>query len=151
MSTARIPFTSEDESAIRMLVGTMLFLLVINFAIGGFGLLGGCLSFLAVPSRLLIHPMAGVASVLTASCMFFYCAGMVGQGVLLVQTRSALERVVTTDTQDQALLGEAFAKLRLFFALEAVMFLLSMGLQCGAFLTQAFGPLAQLQQLGGGL
>lgn len=151
MTTARIPFSSADESAIRTLVGTMLFLLIVNFAVGGLGILGGCLSFLAVPTRLAIHPMAGVASLLTALCTLLYCIGMVGQGVLLVQTRTALEQVVQTDTRDQALLAEAFAKLRLFFGLEAVMFLLSMGLQCSGFLTQAFGPLAQLQHLGGGL
>ncbi len=151
MTTARIPFTSDDESAIRTLVGTMLFLLIVNFAFGGLGMLGGCLSFVGLPARMAFHPLAGVALLLTASCTFLYCAGMVGQGVLLVQIRSALERVVTTDTQDQALLAEAFAKLRLFFGLEAVMFLLSLGLQCGGFLTQAFGPVAQLQQMGGAL
>jgi hypothetical protein len=151
MTTARIPFSSDDESAIRMLVGTMLFLLVVNFVFGGLGLLAGCLSFLGVPGRMMLHPMAGVATVVTALSMVLYCVGMIGQGVLLVQARRALELVVTTDSQDQALLGEVFAKLRLFFGLEAVMFLLSMALQCGGFLTQAFGPVAQLQQLAGGL
>jgi hypothetical protein len=151
MSTARIPFSSDDESAIRTLVGAMLFLLVISSAWGGLGLLGGCLSFVGVPGRMMIHPMAGVVTLLTASCMFLCCARMIGQGVLLAQTRSALERDVTSDTNDQALLAEAFAKLRLFFGLEAVMFLLSLGLQCGGFLPQAFGPVQQLTQLGGGL
>lgn len=151
MSTARIPFSSDDENAIRMLVATMLFLLVVNFLVGGLGLLGGCISFVGVPARMALHPMAGVASIVTATCTFLYCAGMIGQGALLLQTRSALERVVTTDTHDQQLLGEAFAKLRLFFGLEALMFLLSLGLQCGGFLTQAFGPIQQIQQLGGAL
>lgn len=151
MTTARIPFTPADESAIRTLVGTMLFLMVVNFAVGGLGLLGGCLSFLAVPEQLAQHPGAGIGALLTATCTFLYCAGMVGQGALLLQTRSALEQVVTTDTRDQALLEEAFAKLRLFFALEAVLFLISMGLQCGGFLTQAFGLVGQLQHFEGGL
>jgi hypothetical protein len=151
MTTARIPFTQDDEGAIRTLVGTMLFLLILNFAFGGLGILGGCLSFVGVPGRMLMHPMAGVAALLTAFSLTLYCVGMVGQGVLLVQTRRALEQVVATDTQDQALLGEAFSRLRLFFLLEAVMFVLSILLQCGGLLTQAFGPIGQLHQLGGGL
>ena len=35
--TARIPFTPDDEGAIRTLMGTMLFLMVVNFAFGGLG------------------------------------------------------------------------------------------------------------------
>ncbi len=151
MTTARIPFTQDDENAIRTLAGTMLFLLILNFAFGGLGILGGCLSFIGVPGRMMLHPMAGAATLMTAFSLTLYCVGMIGQGVLLVQTRRALEQVVSTDTQDQALLAEAFAKLRLFFLLEAVMFVLSIGLQCGGLLTQAFSPLAQLHQLGGGL
>ncbi len=151
MTTARIPFTQDDESAIRTLAGTMLFLLILNFAFGGIGILGGCLSFVGVPGRMLIHPMAGVATFMIAFSVSFYCAGMIGQGVLLAQTRRALEQVVATDTQDQALLAEAFSKLRLFFLLEAVMFLLAIMAQCGGLLSQAFGPLGQLSQLGGGL
>lgn len=152
MTAARIPFTPDDESAIRTLVGTMLFLLVVNFIFGGLGILGGCLSFLGVPQQMAMHPMAGVGALLTALFTLLYCAGMVGQGALLFQTRRSLEQVVTTDTQDQALLADAFAKLRLFFLLEAVLFFVLMGLQCGGFLTQAFGPMAQLQQqFGGGM
>ena len=149
MSAARIPFTSDDESAIRTLVGTMLFLLIVNFVFGGLGILGGCMSFLGVPAQMTMHPLAGVGALLTALMILLSCAGMIGQGALLLQTRRSLEQVVTTDTQDQALLADAFAKLRLFFLLEAVLFLVAMGLQCGGFLTQAFGPMAQMQQLGG--
>ena len=140
MTAARIPFSPEDESAIRTLVGTMMFLLIVNFVFGGLGVLGGCLSFLGVPQQMSMHPMAGVGALITALMMLIYSAGMIGQGAILFQTRKSLEQVVTTDTQDQALLADAFAKLRLFFLLEAVLFFVAMTMQCGGFLTQAFGP-----------
>lgn len=149
MSVARIPFTPDDESAIRTLTGTMLFLLVINFVMGGLALLGGCLTFVGVPSQLAVHPMAGVGAVMTAFAVLLYGAGMLGQGALLVMIRRSLDQLVRTDSQDQALMGDAFAKLRLFFGLEAVLFLVGMMLTCGGTLTQAFGPMMPAQ-LGGG-
>ena len=151
MTAARIPFSPDDESAIRTLAGTMMFLLVVNFIFGGLGVLGGCLSFLGVPAQMSMHPMAGVGALITALMILLYCAGMIGQAALLFQTRQALEQVVTTDTQDQALLASAFAKLRLFFLLEAVLFFVAMTMQCGGFLTQAFAPAAMMPgQFGGG-
>ena len=83
MSTARIPFTPEDEGAIKTLTGTMLFLLILNFLFGALGLLGGCFSFIGVPTQLAIHPMAGVGTALTAMTLTVYCAGMVAQAALL--------------------------------------------------------------------
>ncbi|UJR85331.1 hypothetical protein [Sandaracinus amylolyticus] len=153
MTAARIPFTPADESAIRTLVGTMLFLLVVNFVFGALGLLGGCLSFAGVPAQAQFHPMAAVGAAITALTILLYGAGMIGQGALLVQVRRALEQVVTTDTQDQALLATAFARLRLFFLLEAVLFFVMMGMQCGGFLTQAFGPATPMMPgaMGGGM
>lgn len=150
MTAARIPFSPDDESAIRTLVGTMLFLLIVNAIFGGLGILGGCISFLGVPAQMAVHPMAGVGGLLSALMIVLYCAGMVGQAALLFQTRRSLEQVVTSDTQDQALLGQAFAKLRVFFLLEAVLFFVAMGLQCGGFMTQFFVPaMAMPGQFGG--
>lgn len=148
MTAARIPFSPDDESAIRTLVGTMLFLLIVNFVFGGLGIVGGCISFLGVPAQMSMHPLAGVGALITALMMLLYFAGMIGQGALLLQTRKSLELVVTTDSQDQALFADAFAKLRLFFLLEAVLFFVVMGMQCGGFLTQFFMP-AAVGQFGG--
>lgn len=151
MTAARIPFSPDDESAIRTLVGTMMFLLVVNAIFGGLGILGGCVSFLGVPAQMALHPMAGVGGILTALMILLYCAGMVGQAALLFQTRRSLEQVVTTDSQDQALLADAFAKLRIFFLIEAVLFFVAMGMQCGGFMTQLFAPAMPMPgQFGGG-
>jgi hypothetical protein len=150
MTVARIPFTPDDESAIRMLVGTMLFLLIVNIAFGGLMLLLSCFSFLAVPQQMSFHPMAGIGALLTALGIVLYSLGMIGQGALLVQVRRSLEQLLSTDSQDQALMADAFAKLRIFFGLEAVLFLVGLMLACGGFMTQAFGPMMP-GQFGGGM
>ena len=146
MTVTRVPFTPEDEGAIRTLTGAMTFLLVVNFIFGGLGVLGGCCSFVGVPARIAIHPLAGLGAGITALGVLLYCAGMVGQGALLMQMRRLLTDVVTSDNQDQALLGQAFHKLRFFFTLEAALFLVGMFLQTGTFLTQAFGPVGQIMR-----
>ncbi|MDQ3035844.1 MAG: hypothetical protein M3Y87_25800 [Myxococcota bacterium] len=149
MSVARIPFTPDDESAIRTLTGTMLFLLVINFIFGGLGLLGGCLVGFGVVGTMAIHPLAGIGTLIMALAMLLYALGMLGQGALLVQVRRSLDQMLRTDSQDQSLMSDAFAKLRLFFGLEAVLFLVAIMLTFGSALTQAFGAMMP-GQLGGG-
>ncbi|MDQ3033776.1 MAG: hypothetical protein M3Y87_15275 [Myxococcota bacterium] len=149
MTVARIPFTPSDESAIRTLVGTMLFLLIVNFVIGGLMVVGSCFAFLGVPGQLTFHPLAGVGMVMSALGIVLYGGGTIGQGVLLLQIRRSLEQLVQTDSQDQSLMADAFAKLRIFFLLEAALFAVGMFLSCGGFLTQGFGPV--MNQFGGGL
>ena len=152
MTVARIPFTADDEGAIRQLTGAMMFLLVVNFLFGALMLLGGCLAFAGVPMNFQAHPAAGAGAVLTALAMAVYALGMIGQGAILVQARQALAAVVDTDTSDQLHLSLAFSRLKMFFLLEAVMFLMLMGMSCGGMLTQAFGPAqAAMQGFGGGL
>ncbi|MFK7988638.1 MAG: hypothetical protein AB8I08_21640 [Sandaracinaceae bacterium] len=144
----RIPFTPDDESAIGMLSGSMMFLLVINLLFGGLGLLGGCCSFFGIPGRAVIHPMLGVAAAINGVGVSLFCAGMVAQGALLFQIYKALTAVVATDDQDQALFSDVFKKLKFYFMLEAALFLVSMLVQCGAFLTQIFGPVGQIMGAG---
>lgn len=150
MTVARIPFTPEDEGAIRQLTGAMMFLLVVNFIFGALALLGGCFSFVGVPANFSMHPGAGVGALMTAIGVVVYAFGLIGQGALLVQIRQALVAVVETDTGDQQHLSLAFARLKMFFLIEAVLFMTTMFLSCGSFLTQAFGPVNALMGGGGG-
>lgn len=149
MTVARIPFSPDDESAIRTLVGTMMFLLVVHFVVGGVFVLGGCLTFMGVPAQFNVHPAAGLGSVLTGLSVFVMGVGMIGQGVLLVQIRRSLDQLVSTDSQDQALMADAFAKLKWFFLAEALLIFVGMGATTGGFLTQAFGP--AIGAMGGGM
>jgi hypothetical protein len=126
MSIARIPFTPADESAIRQLSRAMLILLIMQIAIGGLGCVGGIVSLLGVwfIASAAFQGGVGVGDALSGvgAAVFpaLMAACLVGQGALLLPVRRSLTAVVATDTHDQQHLADAFAKLRLFFALEVL-------------------------------
>lgn len=140
MSVARIPFTPADEDAIRMLAGTALFLTVMHFVVGALGLLGSCGGAIGVPTAFAFSALGGLASMGTAFCLLLWSAGMIAQAVLLIQLRTSLTAIVETDTGDQAHMADAFAKLKLFFLVEALLFAVGMGLTLFVSMSQVFGP-----------
>jgi hypothetical protein len=144
MTIARIRFGVDDQAAIRQLVGAMMFLLVVNFAVGVVTLGFGCLTSLGLPATFEAHPVAGVGSLLLFACSALYGVGMIGQGVTLVQARQALAAVVAADTADQTQLVIVFSRLKVFFALEGVLFVIGIGTQLGGTLVQLFGASAMM-------
>lgn len=117
MTTARIPFSASDEGAITGLTQWMLVVSIIHFVIGAIALIFSCLACVGVAS-LLSGGLQGILAVFRAGVFLLSGPVLIGQGVLLMQARTAFDAVVATDTNDQALLGHAFGRLRLFFMIE---------------------------------
>jgi hypothetical protein len=127
LSLARIPFTKADEDIIRSLCGWMLFVtIVVNFIAFGFAcLLGVPFGGLAAVRILEFNTVAGIVQLLAIVFLAAASVSYIYQGVVLVQTRSELMAVVTTDQADQAHLAAAFRKLRLVFLIEVIFAVLS--------------------------
>lgn len=118
MSLARIPFTEADHQVIRTLNGWMLFLAIIHFIAAFFVLTCGCLATFGAVAAIAQTPLGGVFYTLQMMTLPVLGAVMLTEGIFVLQARSALGRLVDTDTDDQAELSAAFNKLKLFFMLE---------------------------------
>ena len=129
MTTARIPFTASDEAAISSLGQWMLVVAIIHFVIGGIVVLLSCFACVGMANAL-SGSLFGILAVFRSAVFLLSGPVLIGQGVLLIQARKAFDAVVATDSQDQALLGEAFGRVRIFFVIEVAFGLLSLLLGC---------------------
>ena len=121
MSLARIPFTQEDEGIIRSLGGWMLFIAILHFIGGGlFGICGCCGAFGAV-AQLATLGLSGIVLMLQVLLLVLLSAAWIGQGVLMVQARTAFRGVADTDHADQQFLAEAFKKMKSVFMVEVIL------------------------------
>ena len=120
MSLARIPFTAEDEGIIRSLGGWMLFIAIVHFIIGGLLLICGCFGVFGAVASIATQGIAGILMVVMVAFLALIAVALIGQGVLLVQGRTAFRGVADTDHADQQFLAEAFGKLKTYFLVEVV-------------------------------
>jgi hypothetical protein len=122
MSLARIPFSAADEQVIGTLNGWMLFLAIIHFIAAVFVLGCGCFGLVGAVGQLGANPVGGALFTLQMFTLPVLGAVMGVEGLLALQARSALEKVVSSDSSDQQFLSDAFHRLKLFFMLELVWF-----------------------------
>ncbi|AKF11255.1 hypothetical protein [Sandaracinus amylolyticus] len=119
----RIPFTPEDEKNIQQ---TALFMKIA----GGLAILGSLFSMVGSIGVGLYRQMPIGANV---------CVGVIGLGVqallavLLFMAASAFEKITTSDGQDQQLLADGLGKLRVYFLVKAVLWVLGIVLCCCGF------------------
>lgn len=119
----RIPFTPDDEKNIQQ---TALFMKIA----GGLALLSAVFSLVGSVGVGLYRgiPIAGNA-----------CGGMIGLGiqallaVMLFMSSGAFEKIVATDGNDQHHLAEGLKKLRVYFLVKSVLWVLGLLLCCCGF------------------
>ena len=140
MSLARIPFSELDHVVIRKLNGWMLFLAVVHFIAALFALCCGFVATTGAVAAIARSPLGGV--IYTGQMMSVPVLGavMAVEGVFVLQARSALERVWSTDEDDLRHLSTAFRKLKLFFMLELVWFAVSLFTSFAGLLVQVIAP-----------
>ncbi len=155
-SLARIPFSPSDEAQINTLTGWMLFIAIIHFLGGAFFLTCGCFGALGAGGMMAISPAGGVLTIIQMLLMLILGVVLIIEGVMLVQGRSALSSVVTSDTGDQQYLSEAFKRLRFFFMLELAWFAINILVAIIGLLVALIAPemagggFGDFQNLGGG-
>lgn len=121
-SLARIPFSPADEQVINTLTGWMLFIAILHFLGGAFFLTCGCFGAMGGGAAMAFSPAGGILTILQMLLMLVLGVVLIVEGVLIVQGRSALSSVVTSDTGDQQYLSDAFKRLKFFFMLELAWF-----------------------------
>src|SRR5690606_32403157 len=106
-AAARIPFTPNDEQVIRQLGSWMTFVGIVHLLLG-LGFLIGAGFFGLTVAALLERSMFG-AVLGGLQALFFAITALVSviEGALLIQTRMALTGVLTSDSQDQALISRS--------------------------------------------
>ena len=124
-SLARIPFRPADEQVINTLNGWMLFLAIIHFVGAAFVFLGSCFGGFGAVTLMAINPLWGALTIVQMLLVLVLGVGLVAEGAMLVQARSALSNVVASDVDDQKFLSTAFQRLKFFFMLELVWFALN--------------------------
>lgn len=127
-AAARIPFTPNDEQVIRQLGSWMTFVGVVHLLLG-LGFLIGAGFFGLTVAALLERSMFG-AVLGGLQALFFAITALVSviEGALLIQTRMALTGVLTSDSQDQALISRSIHRLKLFFTAELAFFAFNLGI-----------------------
>ncbi|UJR85330.1 hypothetical protein [Sandaracinus amylolyticus] len=119
----RIAFSPEDEKNIQQ---TALFMKIA----GGLAILGSLFSMVGSVGVGLYRQMPIGGNV---------CFGVMGLGVqallavLLFMAASAFEKITTSDGQDQQLLADGLGKLRIYFLVKAVLWVLGILLCCCGF------------------
>jgi hypothetical protein len=121
-SLARIPFSPSDEQVINTLNGWMLFVAIVHFLFGAFCLTCGCFGAIGGGATMALSPAAGIITILQMLVLMVMGVLAIVEGVMLIQGRSALSSVVTSDTGDQQYLSDAFKRLKFFFMLELLWF-----------------------------
>ncbi len=155
-SLARIPFSPADEQQINTLTGWMLFMAIVHFLLGALCLTCGCFGALGGGAMIQLNPAGGVLTILQMLIWLVLGVVLIIEGVMLVQGRSALASVVTSDTGDQQYLSDAFKRLKFFFMLELAWFGLNIVVAIlqliSAFVApeMAGGGFGDFQNLGGG-
>lgn len=122
IAAARIPFTPADEQVIRQLGTWMTFVGVVHLLLGAVFLTCGGFFGLSVPALLENTPFGAVLGGLQALLLAITALLSVVEGALLIQTRMALSGVLTSDSEDQALISRAIHRLKLFFMTELAFF-----------------------------
>jgi hypothetical protein len=155
-SLARIPFSPSDEQQINTLTGWMLFMAILHFLGGAFFLTCGCFGAMGGGGMMAVSPAGGILTIIQMLLMLVLGVVLIIEGVMLVQGRSALSSVVTSDTGDQQYLSDAFKRLKFFFMLELVWFAINIlvaiiGLLIAIIAPElAGGGFGDFQNLGGG-
>lgn len=146
-SLARIPFRPADEQVINTLNGWMLFLAIMHFVGAAFIFLGGCFGAFGAITLLAVNPLWGILTAVQMLLVLVLGVGLVAEGAMLVQARSALSKVVASDVDDQKFLSTAFQRLKFFFMLELVWFALNVFFALLGLVTALVAP----EMAGGGL
>jgi hypothetical protein len=121
-AAARIPFTPADEHVIRQLGTWMTFVGVVHLLLGLVFLTCAGYSGLTVPALLDGTPFGAVLAGVQGLLFAITALLTVVEGALLIQTRMALTGVLTSDSEDQALISRSIHRLKLFFMTELAFF-----------------------------
>jgi hypothetical protein len=125
-SLARIPFSKDDEGVINGLNTWMMVAAIVHFIGAALFLPCGCFATFGMGMQISVSPIGGILGVVQMLCLMALGVVLIVEGVAIVRARGALEKVVSTDQNDQELLSQAFRHMRLFFTLELAWFALNL-------------------------
>lgn len=123
-SVARIPFTPFEVKTIGSMNGWMMFFAIVHFIAGLGVLLFGLLATLGAMAFVAQSPALGIFKALQAVTMLGIAIVLLAEGGAVIMARASLSKMLSTDTHDQELLSTAFARLKVFFGLELLVFVL---------------------------
>ena len=95
-----------------------MFFAVMQFIGAALCLTCGCFAFLGVPQFFNVSVIGGALKTLQLTLVPVMGLIMAGEGYFAWQARSALDKVVDSDVNDQAFLSNALNKMKFFFVLE---------------------------------
>jgi hypothetical protein len=123
-SVARIPFTPFEVKTIGSMNGWMMFFAIVHFIAGLGSLLFGLLGMLGAMGLVAQSPALGIFQALQMMTLLAVAIVLLAEGGAVIMARASLSKMLSTDTHDQDLLSTAFARLKIFFALELAVFVL---------------------------
>lgn len=141
-SLARIPFSPATERVLLSLGRWLLFIAIVHFVLGFLVVVGSCATGWFSIAAFDLDALGGTFLVATALLYLGSALLLIVEGVMLVQAKSAFQRVATSDSNDQGELVNAFRRVRVFFMLETLLFALMIaGTLGGAVVTLAWPEL----------